>query len=38
MNNSICLAGIVTNSHENKILDSLETTLKLVSNYIIFTQ
>ena len=38
MNNSICLAGIVTNSHENKILDSIGSTLKLVSNYIIFNR
>ena len=38
MNNSICLAGIVTNSHENKIINSLRATLKLVSNYIIFNR
>ena len=32
MNNSICLAGIVTNSYKSKILDSLETTVKLIDN------
>tara|TARA_B100001093_G_scaffold213054_2_gene204396 strand:- start:1388 stop:4066 length:2679 start_codon:yes stop_codon:yes gene_type:complete len=38
MNNSICLAGIVTNSYKSKILDSLETTVKLIDNYIIFNR